>query len=58
MNAQEYTHTINGIFVTLKKVYGNVATCYSSETTVITQKPYLETNIIVCRLSSLKPISK
>ena len=32
----KYTHTINGIFVTLKKVYGDVATCYSSETTVIT----------------------
>ena len=48
-----FTHRNTGEKLRIKKIYGSVVTCESETITVITEKPYLDTNIVICSIENL-----
>ena len=51
--ASVFIHRNTGEKVRIKKLHGTIATCESEITTVITEKPYLATNTVICKLENL-----
>jgi hypothetical protein len=51
--ASVFTHRNTGEKLRIKKLHGTIATCESEITTVITEKPYLATNTVICKLENL-----
>lgn len=47
------THKLTGEILQVIKLYGSVAKCEQTETVVITEKPYLATNIQICKIENL-----
>ena len=48
-----FIHKITGERLFIKKVFGQVVLCKSKTTRVISDKPYLATNTVVCSINNL-----
>lgn len=48
-----FTHRKTGEKLRIRRLHGTIATCESEITTVITEKPYLATNTVICKLENL-----
>lgn len=53
-----FTHRNTGEKLRIKKIHGSVLTCESEMEIVITERPYLSTNIVICDINSLQPLIK
>lgn len=53
----KYKHKLTGEILTIKKQYGNVVSCLSEKEIIITEKPFLSTNIFICSIENLQEIS-
>jgi hypothetical protein len=56
--ASVFTHRNTGEKLRIKKLHGTIATCESEITTVITEKPYMATNTVICKLENLDLCTK
>lgn len=56
--ASVFTHRNTGEKLRIKKLHGTIATCESEITTVITEKPYLVTNTVICKLENIDLCTK
>lgn len=53
----KYKHKLTGEILTIKKQYGSVASCISKNEIVITEKPFISTNIFICSIENLEKIN-
>jgi hypothetical protein len=49
----DFIHKLSGEKLRIKKLFGDVALCECETTTIITEKPYLDTNAAVCDIKNL-----
>ena len=53
---ETYTHALTGDRLKVIRLTGEIATCETETERVITEKPYLATNRVICNIKNLKKI--
>jgi len=53
----KYKHKLTGEILTIKKKYGLIVSCISENEAIISEKPFLSTNIVICCIENLEKIN-
>ena len=53
----KYKHKLTGEILTIKKKYGSIVSCIGKNETIITEKHFLATNIVICCIENLEKIN-